>query len=638
MPQSIILKNLVKFVALTEKKFSADLKTQLAEAKDHETREKLERQLEKHQAEFPPYFKELKEKFSQGMCMGFSICHNIMDEEGELEWWENALRLVADWKNEPLDNKIVLLNKKTTTRSQLFTRVFNYIYFSQPQSGAFKSLSSFLPTNMSQQTLLKPTESKSLQTYYTLDYLDRKDQLKTIKKNVVIAGSFTIEQLEKLLAPNLRENILGVVHSQWNRHIVRIGKKNKEYIIYDANFDHTTFSWLNFLILHFSNTAPIYKKFKSLNEMLQELIKIQGTTLGIELASFSNEETFDMSYYDELVSTSPDLLIKDGGLHHIALHNPALCKTICAQAKSSAILESALATELERSIHKTTGLHVISRYSPKTLPMILSLAENKEAIDIRHKIADALSMQTPHGFTALHLIAYYSKEALPKLFSLAESKEGINIRQKIAKALPLQSSNGWTGLHMLLLDESPTILPRLLNWIEDKETLDIRQPFITALTLRNPNHMTALNFIDEYTPELLPKLIKSIEKDEQLLELFNKAIRNSENLKSEAIKKYITRRNMQMTEAKESIPVVIPDNSPILKPNPKPADVIEEKKQIIKTQDQYYSRFFQPILIGAIIGGATAGFGGAIILPAAAYLVPKAQNAFGDTYRKYKRS
>jgi hypothetical protein len=150
--------------------------------------------------------------------------------------------------------------------------------------------------------------------------------------------------------------------------------------------------------------------------------------------------------------------------------------------------------------------------------------------------------------------------------------------------------------------------------------------------------MTALNFIDEDIPELLPELIELIEQDERLIEPFNKAIRNSNNLESDAIKKYITRRNIQMTEAKESISVVIPDNSPILKTNSKPSDVIEEKKQTIKTQNRYSSRFFQPILIGAsaIIGGATVRLSGAIILPAAAYLVPKAQHALSENCRKRK--
>jgi hypothetical protein len=158
---------------------------------------------------------------------------------------------------------------------------------------------------------------------------------------------------------------------------------------------------------------------------------------------------------------------------------------------------------------------------------------------------------------------------------------------------------------------------------------------VTALTLKNVNHSTALNCIDEYAPELFPKLIELIEQDEQ----FNEAIQNSKKLRSDEIKKYIIQRNIQIIDTEKqtkSKPAVIPDNKLLLKPNPKPVNIIQEKKQIIKTQDQYYSRFFQPILIGAIIGGATAGFGGAIILPAAAYLVPKAQNALSENCRKRK--
>lgn len=863
MPQNIILKNLIKFVELNEKKFSNELKTQLAETKDPETREKLERELKKHQAEFPAYFKELAKKLPEGMCMGFSICHDLMDEESELEWWEGALRLVADWKNEPLENEIILANKKKSTRSQLFERVFNYIYFPQPGS-----LSSFSIDNMSQTTLLKPIESKSLQTHYTLDYLDRKGHIKTIQKNVVIAGSFTIEQLEKILKPNLREKILGVAHSKFKQHVVRIGKKNKEFILYNANYDHTTpFSWLNYLpIVNFSKTPPIYKKFKSLNEMLKELITIQGDCLGIELASFNSDEIFDMSYYDELVSTSPHLLIKDGGLHHIALYNPTLCKTIIAKTPSSAILKSTLAVELERPTygakntgfhyilryvsevmdeilllaeHKSdknirqalvnnllsqnlnddtylhllahtpkilqkflslaedkegtdirqklpkalslqnddgwtglheiayhspdalsnilrwasdvegvefrqelanaltlknddgwTGLHMIIYHSPEMIPTILSLVENKkgnfrkqflhalslqnsngytgfhlmvryspegfskllnlaenkegidirnelinalslkdskgwtvlhmivrsapdalskllslasdvEAINIRLKIAEALPLQTIDGWTVLHMIAYYSHEALAKLLNLAISKEGLDIRQKFANALLLKNSSGCTGLHMIAY-RSPRILPTFLSMIEDEEGLDIRQQFITALTLKNSDHITVLNFIDEDIPELLPKLIKLIEQDEQLIAQFNNAIRYSKNLKSDTIKKYIIRHNIHILEAKEqeaeSKPIVIPDNKPLLKPNYKPADTIQEKKQTIKTQNNYYSRFFQPILMGAsvIIGGATAGLGGAIIFPTTTYFVPKAQNALSENCRKPK--
>ena len=39
------------------------------------------------------------------MCYGFSGCHAVMDQMGKLKWWEEALKFVADWNGEPLEEK-----------------------------------------------------------------------------------------------------------------------------------------------------------------------------------------------------------------------------------------------------------------------------------------------------------------------------------------------------------------------------------------------------------------------------------------------------------------------------------------------------------------------------------------------------
>lgn len=546
MSQDIILDNLIKFIIIVEKKFSHEIRMQLRKTNNHTQKIWIMRQIKKHKNEFPLYLNALKVTFKTGMCFGFSICHGIMQELEELEWWEKALRLTADWQGEPLDKKIILIRKEST-RYHIFERVLNYICFT---SCNFEEppLSGFLLKGMTQETLLKPpitkpshikyTEepilkhraSKPMRFRYTLDFLDHKKNTQTVQNSVFISGSFTPEQLELLLKFNLREGILGIVHSKEKFHAVRIGKKNENFIIYNANNDHT--SPKKSIVIQ-----PIYKKFDSLIKMIEELIKIQGSSMAINLASFNNEQ-FDLSYYDELVSNLPVQLIKNKGLHHIAHFNPIVCKKIITMAKFSPALELTLTTELLRSLSDDwTGFHFIARFACQAMHHLIIQALDKSCKNVYAVLPELLVKKNNRDWTSLHLLARYCPHSLSNLL---KDKSHTKIYNVLPLLLIAKNKDHWTGLHMIA-HCAPESLTTLAHYIEETND-DLRQQFFNALALKNADGHSGLNFIIDSKPELIPQLINIIKRDETLAKKFVKAVQDSTKFNHIEITRYIDSR------------------------------------------------------------------------------------------------
>ena len=167
-------------------------------------------------------------------------------------------------------------------RRQIFERVLNYLCYTSPTQ--IKPLSDFELENRDCVFLFQPT----YESHYSLEFSDSKGT-HTFQRYKVFSGSFTDKQLNLLLKPNLKEKIFCLVHSYISNHSIRIGKKDDEFILYDPNYSHNALNgWPNlggdFDLLCLEKSAPIYKKFSTLDELIKELQSIQGMTLIVEFA------------------------------------------------------------------------------------------------------------------------------------------------------------------------------------------------------------------------------------------------------------------------------------------------------------------------------------------------------------------
>lgn len=588
MSQDIILKNLLKFVKLSEKKYSGELKIAINQAKDIEKQNKIRFHLKKHQSEFLNYLIELKKHVESGMCLGFSICHTLMDDNNKLEWWEASLKLVCDWSGENLDERVFLPDcDEAITRREVFERVLNYIYFTQASSAYFK------PNETKQHTILKSDEKGS--TNAVLDYIDSKGVVKNIIKHAAFSGSFTIEQLEKILKPNLKKNIISLAHSNIEQHAIRIGKHRK-YILYDPNYSHSSskLPWSKYLFnlsdVPIISEYPIYKEFDTLNEMLQELIKIQGSSLAIELASFDPNVSIDLDYYHSLLKNIPHLLIKNHGLTHMVMYNPDELMQVIQSAQPMYASDIRKEIGLSLSSIKPNGLSVLSgifTFMPHLLTLLFKLGENDPSFC--DHLAKAISLERSGIKKGSHYVIFKCPlMGIIQLIKLAQESQSIT--KELHHMIVEDAKYSLTGLQMIAARATYALAELVKFSGENTENaLHIRKAIGEALFLKNKDNETGLKYIAYLAPTLINPLIHICQKDVLFAKQFKKAIQESGVLNNKGIDEYMIKNNIHL-----------------------------------KCQSRY-ARFFKPALIGAgaLIGG-TYGVSGALLGSTAAILVPRA--------------
>lgn len=563
MSQEVVLVNLIKFVSLTESKISHELKLSFFQTSHPSKKLAILQQLTKYQSEFPEYFEKFKQKLEKGHCLGFSICHAVMDKAGKLEWWEAALKLVADWRDESLDELISLPGSAVaTTRGKIFERVLNYIYLTQASPAQLFKLD-----GVNQDDILKP--SSSTEVIRPVEYIDEKGSIATIQQNTVFSGTFTIDQLEQILKTNLRKNIICIVHSYVEQHAIRIGKQDDAYIIYDPNYSHTT-SWLSWLNYSF-HSNPIHKKFSTLKAMLKELVQIQGASLGIELASFNPDDVFDMQYFNSLFTKAPDLLIKKHGLAHIVDYNPTLLSQLIKLAEVDRAVRRELGLALSSSLpNNLTALTTIIFKMPDLLTPLVKLGINDSAFC--ENLADALAVERSRMGYAIFFL-HCPVACLLQLIKLAGESNSIcyELRYLIARKTTLD--HGGVGLHFMTF-RIPAAVAEIIKLAEESRL--IRKTLGDILFVKNSYNMTVLDNIFSYLPEMMNSLVKLSENDKVFAEKLDKAIQASTKTTAESLQEYTNERDKLLL--------------------------------LQKQRPQNYSKFFKPALIvaGAAIVSATS--------------------------------
>lgn len=505
MPQSAILENLLKFASLEEKEFSQKLESDLKDSKEGTPEHtKLKKQFEKHQKEYKEHSEKLK-KITKGLCFGLSVCHGLMDEIGKLQWWEAALRLAADWKDESLDEIIVLpdtnlsdpsiidentlpgvmmLSEKPhinlPSRRNIFNRILNYAY----SAHASGDLSSFMLANTTQNTILKPItdrEKKELKQV-PLECLDNKSVKKTIQKNLVVSGYFSNDQLKKILEKNLKDKIIAVVQSKKTRHAIRIGKKEGKYFTYDPNYSHKSNK----------TGAPIYREFSNIEGMIAELNHIQENAMGIEFSSVDPNEQFDDTHYQEIIDKCPESLISESGLTHIAKFNPTLCAQLILQAGSKFTLKKMIISELKDETQFGNCVVAMAQSAPVALKFLISLAAEKGETRVRFALGDALSCLDSENFPALSYIADHRHELIVPLFKLGEGDE--KFCNLLASALKLQMSEKFKEDHRIL-DYPESAFLQLLKLAATKQGAAIYKLLAAVITRKTSNGVSGLQLL-----------------------------------------------------------------------------------------------------------------------------------------------
>ncbi len=211
-----------------------------------------------------------------GYCYGFSLIHGAMDSIEKGDWWEAALKCVANWDKGNLDQAINLPgqsdNLNVVTRKDICERVLNYMISSQVPDSKFQK-----PFQISSQFNLLDPVSKDKDSNTGNFQIMRGDEILTVRSRDVIGGFFDEQDIANILDENTVKNTILLVESPI--HALRIGFKEGEWVLYDPNYEHNK-----------DKADTIYKKFKTKQELAREIFQQLGNvhSLIFDMVSLSN--------------------------------------------------------------------------------------------------------------------------------------------------------------------------------------------------------------------------------------------------------------------------------------------------------------------------------------------------------------
>lgn len=524
MGQSIINDNLIRFLSIISNKRISMLERQKRAC----TNVSQYNQLIEKQNEIAHYYQSIEQNLQSGKCFGYSLVHAAMDCIGKIRWWENVLVELNNWdgtEKSLTDMVLIPGASKYTTRRLLFERVLNYII--PTQANAFNAeMENFLLDKMSYRNMLDPNahisprfKDNSQQHKSFFEILDENNNILTIQQNSKVSGNFSKDQLRSLLSnERLKDNIC-IIYSI--EHAIRVGFKDNQWILYDANYQH-------------SDPTKIHKSGTQ-DQIIDEIFKqLQTQAITLDFASFNKNKLFEFSDYEQFIEKNAMSLLQNGGIGIIATNTPEILPKILQNIDYSTLpieQQSFLAHELLYDIPYLNELiptfHLFAQSSPNSLTEIFKLASKynpniKQRNDIIAALSTSLTKTSSEQYTGLHFIAQYAPDSLDKLFELAVDSPTIlhaitqalttpNKRQITPLSLMASSSNNRTLIKLFKLAQKSTALQEaIFNSIPIKDSLDNVSAFDFILKANDYEIHKSLFLLGISSPKCYEELFKIV--------------------------------------------------------------------------------------------------------------------------------
>ncbi|MDX1901490.1 MAG: hypothetical protein SFW66_05740 [Gammaproteobacteria bacterium] len=499
MSQTIILYNFKEYLDFTSKDYLDALEEQKKHQQDIEAIKKVDQEIINHKA----YITKIKNTIlSKGFCHGFSVCHAAMDAIDKLNWWEAVLFELADWdgKRKSLDNIISLPNAiQPETLSSLFERALNYIFYHQV------SYDEFSLKNTLQNRLLQPANTDKSPAYFEL--LSPAGKILCSKNRAIASGHFTKEELLSLLDEKQIQENLCILSN--NEHAIRVGYKGESWIVYDPNYSHRK-HWSNQILFDAWKSPTIPKKtiFKKCtkNEAVDEILKILGHAIAIQMASLKSDTLLTFPSYQSSVKTKPLELIDQSGLRIIAKYNPKVLLELCHLAdgkKNKPLLEKITAILSENSEKSENDpwadLHSIVFFASEAMLKLCKIAHRDK--NLLTTITQALPKKNSDNWTVLHTTARYAPEAMLELCQLAAYDK--NLLETIAQFLIKKQEDDWTVLHLTARYAPKAMLPLCQLALQSEHLLEA---ISQTLLEKNKDGITGLRMVATFTPKAINEL------------------------------------------------------------------------------------------------------------------------------------
>lgn len=306
MTQDVILKKFTAFSKIAHSRHKIVWKKEKKQAKSSAIRKKMTGR----QKNLKKSHDELITELNNGHCFSFTINYLVQHHFGKRIWWKALLQTVANWdgKKTSLMHPVLLPDAAPVSSNQknqdslgnLIFRAMNYIVPLQTPGKL-----SILPQNIVQKNVLATNtisfgENDEVQKSY-FEYLHN-GIIYFIKQHKRIAGQFSKELLMDIFSEESLKDSLILIHD--DGHTIGMAWiEGLTWLVYDPNYDHKT---------------PAIEMTGTLDQCLDEVIKIVKTALCLEFASFDPDRIFSLAAYEKIKKDNYDALIADRGFFQVS--------------------------------------------------------------------------------------------------------------------------------------------------------------------------------------------------------------------------------------------------------------------------------------------------------------------------------
>lgn len=377
----------------------------------------------------------------RGHCEALSIVQAAMNALGYRQWWNNVLVTLATTDVKQIDAPVQIpgsRSDKPVPLKNVAQRVLDYVL---PQQVIGHDHSDSYCKNVTDR--LDPAKK-------LFNVVDEKGQVKTIQHRAKIAGYFTEEQLMACFDENMVADTICLVRNR--DHSINVHNDKQDWYVYDPNYDHASLKTIN-------------KLCKTKQEIVKELLTIQGNSISLEVATFDPQKKLSFPEYDKLIESDAVNLLREDGLLVLAVDAPEyLEKIILAAIKTPEGCNNIARGLCCARQTGTTGFQMIARNAPAVLPVVIAcLKKYKESPDV---LAKAIAIVTIDNVCGLHDLAQYARNVVPDVIScIKDSKEGPDA---LAKGVSVVDKRGWSGLHMLM-HYAPKAVPAVILCLKDSK-------------------------------------------------------------------------------------------------------------------------------------------------------------------------
>lgn len=499
MPQTILLNRFSVFSEMNSEQKTTAIGRKNAEVKR-----------EKRQA-------DIAASLEKGHCFSLSINYVAHHHFGNRRWWKSLLHTIATWDgNQKTLNTPVFLTDASFDNTEingrllgkLINRAMNYVL---PLQSSEKL--SLIPEHIGQENMLAAdaisvAECQDKKSYF--EYLHN-GKIYSIMQNRKAAGYLPKQLLLDIFSEENLKNCLILIYS--DDHAIGLAFiTGSTWLIYDPNYDHTN--------------PDAMEKTGTIEQSLDEAIRILGNALTFEFASFDANPVLTLSAYEEAMKADFSVLLSHGGLFHCAKYLPNELIACLEEAYHSPETRDRVIERIKNLFttkwNDSNGLISILRRDERVLLLLLKIGKESVHYDeMRLNLMTALAAQDAKESMVLVYLIKHTESLIPVLDFLVTDKASLVF---VMNLFAMNQKDGVPIWSLLNAEESEQLVNFVLSKMTDNDfdfygqipSSENNSPFpeilLAFMRFKFANNIgeTVFEIVLKKTPEVLPVIAQLV--------------------------------------------------------------------------------------------------------------------------------